>query len=355
MAELIPSSYDKQVDVSRGQENVKQQDPIGSVTPESIRKIAYDFQTSRVLLTAYELGVFTALGAVQRASAEVAIETGTDARAVDRLLNALVAMGLVTKHEGKFANTESSQRFLVRGQQGYIAGLMHTVNLWDTWSTLTAAVRKGTAVAHRETNERGENWLTSFIAAMHDRASKQAPGCVARLDLSGVSRVLDVGGGSGAYSMAFVRARRGITATVFDLPNVVPLTGQYVEKEGLTGKVTTSVGDYNRDVLGEGYDLVFLSAIIHSNSPEENRTLIAKSAQALNTGGQVVVQDFIMDEDRTSPLHGALFALNMLVGTSAGDTYTESEVREWMTDAGLTRITRNETGFGTTQIVGVRA
>ena len=213
-------------------------------------------------------------------------------------------------------------------------------------------MRKGTAVTRRDPNNRGEEWLTSFIADMHQRASKQAPASVGLFDLQGMSRVLDVGGGSGAYSMALVRARPGIRATVFDLPNVVPLTMGYVRKEGLTDRIGTAAGDYNRDSLGSGYDLVFLSAIIHSNSAPENRVLFTRCVQALNPGGQLAVQDFIMDEDRTSPLHGALFALNMLVGTTAGDTYTEAEVREWMAESGLERITRRDTAFDTTQIVG---
>ncbi len=151
--------------------------------------------------------------------------------------------------------------------------------------------------------------------------------------------------------MAFVRAKAGISATVFDLPNVVSLTQKYVEQEGLADKVKTVGGDYMVDDLGSGFDLVFLSAIIHSNSVEENRKLIRKCAQALNPNGQVVVQDFIMDEDRTSPAHGALFALNMLVGTEAGDTYTESEVRRWMEEAGLSNLIRKDTHFGATLIM----
>lgn len=327
----------------------------GALTPDDIRRTAYDFQQSRVLLTAFELGLFTALGNERKTSSEMAEEMGANPRALDRLMNTLTGMDLLRKEDDLFGNTDASLRLLVQGQPEYMAGLMHTVNLWSTWSTLTEAVRKGTAVAHRDVNDRGADWLTSFIAAMHARAVIQAPSVIAQLDLSGVSRVLDVGGGSGAYAMAFVRAKPGIRATVFDLPNVVSLTREYLEREGVADKVSTAAGDYNRNDLGHGYDLVYLCAIIHSNSPEENSRLIAKCARALNPGGQVAVQDFIMDEDRTSPPHAALFALNMLVGTAAGDTYTESEVRTWMEEAGLTNIVRIETGFRTTQIVGRRS
>jgi SAM-dependent methyltransferase len=323
-----------------------------ALTRDQIREIAYLFRESRILLTAHELGLFTAIGTGRHTSAGVAKLIGTDPRATDRLMNALCAMGVLVKENGQFSNSESAAGCLVRGTPGYLAGLMHTVHLWDRWSTLTEAVRKGTSVANRHVNDRGQEWLTAFIAAMHDRAFRQAPAVVAQIDLTNVSRVLDVGGGSGAYAMAFVRARTGITAVVFDLPNVLPLTNSYIEREGLSHLVDTAPGDYLKDGLPGGFDLVFLSAIIHSNSPAENARLIGKCAAALRPRGSVVVQDFIMDEERVLPANGAFFSLNMLVGTEAGDTYTEGEVAGWMTAAGLSGISRRATTFGTSQIVG---
>ncbi len=326
-----------------------------SVSPNILREAAYRFQSSRILLTAFELGVFTELSDRKKSSADVARALKTDPRATDRLMNALCAMELLKKRNGKFENTPIALRYLVKGNPEFMSGMMHTVHLWDTWTTLTAAVRKGTSVAVRpEINSRGNVWLTAFIAAMHDRAAKQAPEVVAQMDLLGVSRVLDVGGGSGAFAMAFVKAKPGVTATVFDLPNVLPLTKKYVKKAKLTSKIELRRGDYMKGDLGRGFDLVFLSAIIHSNSESENRTLIKKCARALNPNGRVVVQDFIMDDDRTAPLHGAFFALNMLVGTGSGDTYTDSEVRSWMENAGLSKVVRKETAFGVTQIIGTR-
>ncbi|HSB80994.1 MAG TPA: methyltransferase, partial [Candidatus Methylomirabilis sp.] len=289
-----------------------------------------------------------------RSSMEVAHSLRTDPRATDRLMNALCAIGLMEKKEGIFSNTPLASRYLVRERPDFLGGLMHSVHLWDTWSTLTDAVRRGGCVIARHVNEREEDWLRAFIAAMHWRARQHAPIVAAALDLSGVSRVLDVGGGSGAYAMAFVRAREGISAVVLDLPKVILLTCEYISREGLSDRVRTAVGDYEKDELGTGFDLVFLSAIIHSNSPRLNRELIRKAVNALNPSGQLVVQDFIMDEDRTGPPFGALFALNMLVGTATGDTYTESEVRRWMEEAGLAGIMRKDTDVGTTLVIGRR-
>ncbi len=322
--------------------------------PDDIMQLAVGFQRSRILLTAYELGLFSVLGDEEKTSADVADELGTDARATDRLMNALCVMGLLEKSDGLFSNAPSAAELLVKGKPGYMAGLMHTVHLWDTWSTLTDAVRAGGSVAMGPVNDRGDKWLDAFIEAMHYRGTRQAEEVVSQLDLDGVDRVLDVGGGSGAFSIAFARAREGLRATVFDLPNVIPLTAKYLEDEGYSDRVDTAVGDYHADDFGDGYDMVFLSAIIHSNSFDENRELIKKAADALNPGGQVVVSDFIVDEDRIGPPWAVVFALNMLVATEAGDTYTESEVRDMMGQAGLTDITRKDADFASSLIIGTK-
>jgi SAM-dependent methyltransferase len=322
-------------------------------TAATILDTVYAFRSARVLLTAYELGVFTAIGDSSKAAAEVAVLIKANEGATDRLMNALCGMGLLKKKSGKFSNTPLSARFLVEGKPDYLAGLMHSAHLWRTWSTLTDAVRAGTSVAQREVvNERGVNWLDAFIAAMHMRAYKQAPALVKLLDLRGVRRVLDVGGGSGAYSMAFVRAKKGMNATVFDLPNVVPLTSRYIETEKLADKISTVAGDYEVDSLGTGFDIVFLSAIIHSNSVDVNEQLVKKAYEALNPNGQLVIQDHIMDEDRTGPLAGALFSLNMLVGTQSGTTFTESEIRSWMEKAGFRNIRRKDNLVTTGLMIG---
>jgi SAM-dependent methyltransferase len=322
------------------------------LTPKALMELATAFQRSRPLLTAFELGLFTVLNDEARVSTEVAHALGTDPRATDRLMNALVALGLLAKQDGRFRNTALAETHLVRGRPDYLGGLGHTNHLWDTWSRLTDVVRAGHPPDPVATNERGDDWLRPFIAAMHTRASQTAREVVRLLDLGGVARVLDVGGGSGAYAIAFARAGLGISAVVFDLPNVIPLTRMYIAQEGLAAEVTTSVGDYLTSPLGDGFDLVFMSAVIHSNAVDDNRLLLRKAAQALNPGGQLVVQDFLMAEQRDGPLLPALFALNMLVGTPEGDTYTESEVRAWMAEAGLRDVTRTDTSFGTSLVVG---
>ena len=298
------------------------------------------FQQSRTILTGHELGVFPLLARSAQSSKEAAESLGCDPRATDRLLNALAALGLLVKEEGRFSPTALARDHLVPGQPGFMGFLGHAGQLWKTWSSLTEAVRAGTAVAYKPMEERGPQWAEKFITAMHARGRELAPKLAQAVGREGVGRVLDVGGGSGVFAMAFVRDNPGSRATVLDLEEVVALTRRYVEQAGLAERFDYLAGDYHATDLGQGYDLVLLSAIIHINSAEENSRLIGRIHRALAPGGRLVIREFIMDPDRTGPLFGALFALNMLVGTERGDTYTEDEIRGWCQEAGFGRVER---------------
>ena len=321
------------------------------MNPNTIREFASSFQKSRILLSGFELDIFTNIDESGTTSKQIADNLNLDEHACERLMNALVSLGFLKKQNHLFFNTAESFAFLSKKSPDYLGGLMHSNHLWNTWSNLTKVVKTGISANPSEINERGEEWLFSFISAMHDRAKKQAPLQLANIDLSEVKSVLDIGGGSGAFSMEFVSRKPGIEATVFDLPNVVPITKKFLEKEGFSDKIKTHAGDYTTDDLPGGFDLVFLSAIIHSNSLEVNQDLIKKCFGSLNKNGRIVIQDWIMNNDRTQPASGAVFAINMLVGTEAGDCFTEQEVTEMLNVAGFKNISRIEFETGYSQMV----
>jgi len=321
-------------------------------TKEELTRTVYGFRASRIILTAFELGLFTALGQASLNAAQLAAATATDARACERLLNALCVLGLVKKTRGRFRNAKISRTHLVAGQPRFLAGLTHSASQWQSWNTLSDAVRRGTSVMERKAGSRPEKRLQGFIAAMHERASLQAPRLVKMLDLSTVRRCLDIGAGSGAYAMALARAKKSIRVSAFDLPEVLPLTREYVRRGRLLGRIDFIAGDFNRGGFGSGYDLVLLSAIVHMNDEQRNRRLIARATASLNRGGQLVVQDFIMEPDRTRPAVGAVFALNMLVATAHGDSYTEAEIGGWMRAAGLKCLVKKDTPFAAALLIG---
>jgi (2Fe-2S) ferredoxin/precorrin-6B methylase 2 len=331
LAAEVLSNRDKMLAALRARE-------VGGTLPDELAQTLRAFQESRVMLTAIELDLFTAVG--QGANArEVAGKLATDPRATEMLMNALVAMGMLTKQAGRFHNTPLAARYFVKDSPDDARpAMMHTVHLWQRWSTLTDCIRAGTAVAREDV--RGEEWTWAFIAAMHRGAIERAPQVVQAVGTESVERLLDVGGGSGAYSIAFARASQKIRAEVLDLETVIPIAQSHIEKAGLAGRVKTRAGDLRAGKLGEGFDLVFVSAICHMLSPAENRDLLQRCHAALAASGRIVIQDFILEADKTAPKWAALFALNMLVGTRAGSSYSEEEYAAWLGEAGFQNVRR---------------
>src|SRR5271165_4247197 len=329
---------------------VKAKDEAG-ILPDDLNEMARSFMPARALLTALELDIFTAVGDGASACA-VATKIGAEPRATEMLLNVLVSLKLLEKRDGTFCNAASGARFFAEGSRDSArGGLLHTANLWHRWSTLTEAVRAGTSVAPRV---RDDNWAKTFIAAM-DRNAKGRSGAVVKAIASpGIQRVLDLGGGSGAYSIALARAVPGMRAEILDTRDVVPLTQEYIRNAGLTDRISTRVGDMLSDPLGENYDLVMVSAICHMFSPDENRVLFERIFNCLVPKGQIVVQDFILEPDKTAPRAAALFALNMLVGTAAGSTYSEPEYANWLRDSGFTGVRRVRLPGPSGLMIGVR-
>jgi predicted O-methyltransferase YrrM len=294
------------------------------------------FQQSRALLTAIELDIFGATEAGATAD-EVAQRVRADPRATEMLLNVLAALGVIEKSGGVFRNTAEASRQLCGDAR---LALMHTVHLWPRWSTLTECVRAGTAVRQDEAAGRGEDWTEAFIAAMHRNALERAPLVIEAVGAAGGRRMLDVGGGSGAYSIAFATANPELRADILDLPAVTQIAQRHIARAGLSERVKTREGDLRRDGYGNGYDLVFISAICHMLGPAENLDMLRKCFAALTPGGRIVIQDFILENDKTAPLFAALFSLNMLVGTERGSSYSEEEYAEWLRKAGFGEVRR---------------
>lgn len=312
--------------------------PLPAPLPTHLMETLRAYQQSRTILTGVELDVFTALGRGATAGT-VARRIRSDRRGTEILLNALTALGLLRKRAGVFTNGATAAAFLGKGAP-YDArmAILHTANQWRRWSEMTDCVRRGRPAKLPPMARRGTDWRDPFIAAMHANASARAPSLVAALDLVGARTVLDVGGGSGAYAIAIARAHPGVRAVVLDLPNVTPLTRRYIDESGVAARIDTRDGDYLRDGFGVGYDLVLFSAVMHINTPAENRLLLKKARAALNPGGRVAIHDSIMDDDKTKPASGALFALNMLVSTPGGNSYSRAEYAAWMRGAGFVKV-----------------
>ena len=294
------------------------------------------YMPSRCILTALELDLFTAIGGGSSA-AQAASRIGTNPRATEMLLNALVALGLLEKQGEQFKNTGESQRFFAGGSKdNQRNGLLHGADLWHRWSTLTEVVRTGKRISFE--GDRSAEWTRNFIAAMQHNARNRAPFVVEALGTQGVRRILDLGGGSAIYSIAFARASSEAQCEILDLPAVVPLTREYLADAGLSARISVRTGDMFAEDLGSGWDLIMLNAICHMFSEEQNRELFRRARHALAPKGRLAVQDFILRPDKTQPLQAALFSINMLVGTDSGASYSEPEYTHWMKEAGFDQI-----------------
>ncbi len=306
--------------------------------PDRLEQMIRGYMPSRCLLTALELDTFTAIGNGATAE-EIGRKIQASARAVSMLLNSLVSLGLLSKNGEKYENTSESARFFVQGSKdNHRNGLLHTANIWHRWSTLTEAVRRGTRVPIE--SDSNPEWTQNFIAGMQRNAKERAPLVVKAVGTNGVGRILDLGGGSGAYSIAFAKASPDVRCDILDLQEVVPLTAEYVNKAGVSAQINIRAGNMLDDNLGSGYDLVMLNAICHMFSEEQNQELFRRARQALGPGGRLVVQDFILNREKTGPQQAALFSLNMLVSTQAGASYSEGEYTRWMEGAGFGKVSR---------------
>jgi (2Fe-2S) ferredoxin/predicted O-methyltransferase YrrM len=330
---------------------VKARDEAG-VLPDDLNEMIRAFMPSRAALTALELDVFTAVGS-GASSQQVAERIHTDRRATEMLLNALASLKLLEKREDRFFNTPISARFFEEGSRDNARpALLHTAQLWHRWSTLTDCVGAGTSVA---AGSRALSWVTAFISAMDRNARERARQVVEAVDTAGIKRMLDLGGGSGAYSIAFARAVPELRSDLLDLGDVIPLARENIRKAGLVDRIAVREGDMLRSPLGQNYDLVLASAICHMFSPEENRGLFERAYASLAPRGRFVVQDFILEPDKTAPRQAALFSLNMLVGTRAGSSYSEPEYAGWMRNAGFSDVRRVRLPGPSSLMTGIRA
>jgi predicted O-methyltransferase YrrM len=253
------------------------------------------------------------------------------------MCDALAALGLLHKHGQVYCNSALAREFLLTGAPGsQVDLLLHGANLYERWAKLADVVKTGQP-AKRDIGNKDDRRCEAraFALAMASSGRLGARETAAKLDLSGVRRLLDIGGGPGLYAIEFARRAPRLQAVVFDNSDTLAVARAFIKRAGLASRVTVRAGDALVDDLGGPYDFVFISNVVHSLSPEQNQRLIDRAATALTPGGRVCVKDFFLSPRRTRPLRAALFAVNMLVGTEGGDCYTLAEIKSWLCQAGL--------------------
>jgi SAM-dependent methyltransferase len=326
-----------------------------NLTAEDILLLSRSYQAACVLAAAVDLGVFTLLADAPLGAAEAARGLACDPRGTTTLLDALAALGLLEKRDDRYAPAPGVAPLLSEGCEGSVLPMVwHQANCLRRWVQLPVVVKTGRP-AERAPSPRGAAAdLEAFIGGMNVLAAPVAAQLVAAVVPPGFTHVLDIGGASGTWTIAFLRAAPAARATLFDLPEVMPLARRRLEAEGLIDRVTLAAGDFMRDPLPQGADLAWVSAIVHQNSRAENRRMLSSIGAALAPGGRVAIRDIVMDASRVAPVAGALFAVNMLVGTEGGGTFTFDELRQDLEAAGFTDVALRRRDEGMHSIVVAR-
>ena len=307
-----------------------------------IFQLGYYWET-KILLTAVKLDVFSALDGKPRTTKEVAGRIGAHEPTLILLLNALVALRLLTKAGELYGNSSAAEKHLVRHSPEYIGHLLvlHDAE-WNNWGKLEETIRTGTRSVDRHVFETDPE-LGGNVLAVLDRIGRQSgPELAKRLQLSGPIRLLDLGGGAGTNAIAFCRVYPDLTATVFDLPATLRVTEKTVKEAGLESRIALRAGNFMTDGLGGPYDVVLMSDILHYQTLESNAALVGKVFAHLTPGGRLIIKDRFLDETGTGPAWTTAFAVHILVNTQQGGCYKTADAMQWMSRAGFTAVTELE-------------
>lgn len=312
-------------------------------TAPEILELSGMYWGSAALQAGVKLDVFTALAEGPKTVAELAALRSCDARALDMLVTALTAMGLMARQGESVSATPEALQFLSRTSPAYLGFIIqHHHALMPGWAELDRAVRTGGPTrAESSSDTENAQEREDFLMGMFNVAVHQAGAIAAALDLGGKKRLLDLGGGPGTYAVYFCRANPELSAVIFDKPTTRPFAEKIIRQFGLENRVAFAGGDFEQGNPPSGFDVVWISQILHGcDGPEEAADVVAKAAKALEPGGRILIQEFTLDDDRKGPLHPALFGLNMLVGTARGQAYTEGELAAMLRAAGAGDIER---------------
>jgi len=308
--------------------------------PEEILKLSGGYWETCTLHAGVKLDVFTIIGKDHLKGENVADKIKGDKRGVKMLLNALSAMDLLVKKEDVYSNTPLSLTFLSKDSSRYMGHIiLHHHNLVESWTRLDIAVRSGRSVRHRATHT-DEEERKNFLMGMFNLAMNLAPVLVPKVDISGRRHLLDLGGGPATYAIYFCMNNPRLKATVYDLPTTRPFAEKTIAKFKLQDRIDFKDVNYLEEDIEGIYDVVWLSQILHGEGPEECRKIIGKAVSALEPGGMILIHDFILNDSMDGPLFPALFSLNMLLGTPSGQSYSERQIRDMLSNAGVREIRR---------------
>lgn len=311
------------------------------VTPERILQLAWGYAPPLILEAAIRHRIFDELDNGPMSLPELHEATGTSARGLSAIVNALVGLGFLSKDESdNYALTPESAAFLVSHKPGFQGGIIrhtseHLLPKWIQLNEIVATGKPARAVNHQDV---GTEFFQGFVADLFPMNYPIARELAAHLNLHLAAEpvgVLDLAAGSGVWSIAIAQSSRAVRVTAVDWPGVLPVTRAMTKRFGLADRYTFVEGDLHDAAFGSGHSVAVLGHILHSEGVDRSKELLAKTYRALAHGGTIAIAEFLVNADRTGPLGGLIFAINMLVNTDNGDTFSFEEISDWLLEAGF--------------------
>lgn len=311
-------------------------------TFQDFRDAVFRFQVPRLIITALELDLFTAVGSRTWPIPALSRRLRVSPRGLDILCRNLAAVGLLRKEGARYRNSPLGRAELNARSPAYRGAYLRLIRShWADWSRLTESVRTGKPVPDEGKAPDEEAWRREFSWAMHQRSLTVAPQVAARVDLTGARTLLDLGGGPGTYALAFLARNPSLRATVCDRPPALEVAREIAAGSRHGGRLSYLPLDFQTQKIPGRYDVIWYSNVLHIYSPEENRRLFRRLTGNLEPGGRLVIQDaFLHDAQGLFPLEATLFAATMLLVTEGGNTYSVKETTGWLREAGFRRVRR---------------
>jgi len=304
-------------------------------------QFAWGYAPPLIIESAIRNGVFDQLDAGPKTIAESAAATGASERGLRAIMNSLVGLELLAKSaDGKYSLTPESATFLVSTKPSFFGGFIrHTSGqLIPRWLDLANVVRAGKSTVAFNTEQTGTEFFKEFVEDLFPLSYPVTQVLATELKIDGAQqpvRVLDIAAGSGVWGIGLAQRSKQVQVTAFDWSGVLDITRKMAARFGVADRFTFVAGDLRTGDFGAGYNVATLGHILHSEGEQHSRALLKKTFGALAPGGTIAVQEFLVNDDRTGPPTGLIFAVNMLIGTDSGDTWSFNEIAGWLRDAGF--------------------
>jgi len=318
------------------------------VTPERLMELSFAYAPPLIISAGVSNQVFDSLEDGAKTPEQVAEKTGASARALRILMNALVGLDLLKKdRQGKYSLTPESAAFLLSKNPGAHAGFFGTIapQLISRWLRLSDIVREGrpTVAVNQETE--GTEFFSQLVENIIPLSYPPAQKLADHLKVSKTKndiRVLDLAAGSGIWGIALAQQSPGLRVTAVDWAGMIPTTKRITQKFGLGDRFNYVEGDILEANFGSGYDIAILGHILHSEGEDRSRQLLAKTFRALKSGGTIAIAEWLVNDARTKPLPSLMFAVQMLVNTEKGDTFSFNELKNRLEEEGYKKVGKVE-------------